>query len=357
VKHVRTNSYEDAPLLPGAQRLPVILYSHGYTSFLSQNTALMEDLASHGYVVFSLQHTYDSSTTVFPNGDIAPADPELFKAAPGPEEPEPRPQVQALIGKTLDERLEGYLRMREAALRGSGRLLRSGPVWLADRTFLHDQLQKGAVPPAVREIVAASALDRVGEMGMSFGGATAGTICLTDPRCAAGINLDGGDFPFQGFAVDMPVPFLMFHSDLANVYRGVGAKPQGRLHSFNEFSYESFPAAGTHANVYRTQLRGAQHLGLSDFSRFVRRPLRDPLFGTTPSKVLIGAQNDVVRGFFDRHLRGQPNGFPQAQLAAYAGWLSPVEGDGIRTWWAAKPESERLAIEARVRRLKATPLR
>ena len=60
VKHVQTNSWEDAPLMAGAARLPVVFYSHGYTSFLGQNTALMEDLASHGYVVFSVQHTSDS---------------------------------------------------------------------------------------------------------------------------------------------------------------------------------------------------------------------------------------------------------------------------------------------------------
>src|SRR5690606_37753809 len=63
VSHVTTNSYPDAPLLEGATNLPTVFYSHGYTSFLQQNTVLMEELASHGYVVFSVQHTYDSSFT------------------------------------------------------------------------------------------------------------------------------------------------------------------------------------------------------------------------------------------------------------------------------------------------------
>ena len=56
LKHIRTNSYADAPLRPGAKDLPVVFYSHGYTSFLAQNTVLMEHLASHGYVVVSVQH-------------------------------------------------------------------------------------------------------------------------------------------------------------------------------------------------------------------------------------------------------------------------------------------------------------
>lgn len=76
-KHVRTNSWVDAPLKPGVRDLPVILYSHGYTAFAGQNTVLFEHLASHGYVVFSLQHTHDSSATVFPDGTVSATDPAL----------------------------------------------------------------------------------------------------------------------------------------------------------------------------------------------------------------------------------------------------------------------------------------
>ena len=50
--HVTTNAFENAPLLAGAGNLPVVIYSHGC-------------------VVYSAQHTYDSSPVVFPNGDVA----------------------------------------------------------------------------------------------------------------------------------------------------------------------------------------------------------------------------------------------------------------------------------------------
>jgi predicted dienelactone hydrolase len=350
LKYVRTNSYENAPLAPGARRLPVVIYSHGYTSYLGQNTVLMEHLASHGYVVFSLQHTYDSATTLFPNGDVAPVDPQVLKAST--DDPLRKVRVQALLGATLDARLNGALQLRAASLTTGDRLARSGPVWLADRIFLHDQLQKGAVPPPIRQIAAAGDLDRVGEMGMSFGGATTGTICLVDRRCAAGINLDGADIPFQAVDVDMPVPFLMFHSDLGNLYRQMGLTPPKTHQSFNEFSYERFATAGTRPDIYRTELRGARHIGLSDASLFMRRPLRDPLYGTTPSRVLIGAQNDFVLGFFDRHLRGVANNFPKPELAAYRDWVTPLGASGVRSWWNAKPPAERAAIEQRIQQLK-----
>ena len=359
VKHVTTNSYPDAPLIAGPSRLPVVFYSHGYTSFLAQNTALMEHLASHGYIVFSVQHTYDSSDTVFPSGEVAKADPalaEMAKPETDADKAAQAAQARAISGATLDERLNGYLRMRELALAGtSDRLLKSGEIWAADRIFVHDQLQRGAVPPAIREIAAAGDLTRVGEMGMSFGGATAGTVCMRDRRCAAGINLDGGDFPFQAFAAEVPVPFLMFHSDLSNIYKQLKAPPPKTTRSFNEFSYESLASMGARRDIYRVSLKGAQHLGVSDFTLFMRRPARDSLFGTTPTKVMIGAQNDFVLGFFDRHLRGIASAYPQGEFKRYRKWATPVPVDAVRTWWAGKTEAERAAIMARIEAVRNAP--
>lgn len=355
LKHVKTHSWVDAPLAPGAQGLPVVFYSHGYTSFLGQNTALMEHLASHGYVVFSLQHTYDSSATVFPNGDVAPLDPALVAESREAMKGEPpKPQRDAMNGKTLDDRLNGHIWIRENGVAKNQRLARSGVVWLADRLFLHDLLQRGGAPAAIAPVVAASDLTRTGEMGMSFGGAVSGSVCMVDPRCAAGINMDGGDFPFEAFAADMPRPFLMFHSDMANILATTQAKLDTRPdYAFNEFSYESFGSAGALPNVHRMQVIGARHLGISDFTLFMRRPVRDALLGTTPSDVMIGVQNDMVLGFFDHYLRGKANGFPETQRKAYADWLAPASNAAVRAWWTNKTPEEQAAITARIAAAKA----
>ncbi|MHA5661899.1 alpha/beta hydrolase, partial [Pseudomonas aeruginosa] len=52
LKHLRTNSYPDAPLRDDSARLPVVFYSHGYSAFAGGNWTLMEELASHGYAVY-----------------------------------------------------------------------------------------------------------------------------------------------------------------------------------------------------------------------------------------------------------------------------------------------------------------
>jgi predicted dienelactone hydrolase len=352
VRHVKTNSYVDAPLLEGARGLPVAFYSHGYTSYLNQNTVLMEELASHGYIVVSVQHTYDSAATAFPDGTVAPTDPALTEVSA--EQGDRPSQADALAGDTLDARLEGALAYQEFAVRNGDRIaIASTQTWVADRLFVHDTLQD-APPQAVADISRAGDFDNVGEVGMSFGGAISGQICTFDPRCAAGVNMDGGNFPFLSFNANMPAPFLMFHSDVGTLYaameRPLAEGKQAR--GFNEFSYERIAEAGTHADVYRVSLKGAQHLGLSDSSLFVGQPVAGILFGTAPANIMIGAQNDVIRGFLDRHLRGQANNFPAKQLADYMDWVVPISNADLPAWWNAKTDAERLAIETRIYAIK-----
>lgn len=351
LRHVRTNSYENAPLLEGARDLPVVFYSHGYASFLGQNTVLMEHLASHGYVVFAVQHP-EVSATVWPDGSVTQMDPDMIAfiqaAANGEVPPEQR---AAIAGPTPQARFEGQLQILENARARPNRIDQSAPVWLADRLFVHDELERAA-PQSVADIVAASNLARVGEMGMSFGGSTAGAICIVDRRCAAGINLDGGNFHITPFAADMPVPFLMFHSDMQKVAASVGAPiPPAPAPGFNEFSYEAFANAGSQ-NVTRVQLRGAHHIGLSDFSLFMRRPFRDGLLGDAPAPIMIGAQNDWVLGFFDRNLRGME---PAPADPRYADWVLPTPNAYVREWWTGKTEAERAAISARIAAAQGVP--
>lgn len=87
------------------------------------------------------------------------------------------------------------------------------------------------------------------------------------------------------FDADLPVPLLMLHADLRGFYRMLGADPSGPLRSFNDFSYERLEHAGQRADIHRMVLRDSLHSGLTDTPLFMRRPLRDGLFGTAPTQV------------------------------------------------------------------------
>lgn len=59
---------------PREGRFPVVLFSHGLASTRIQNTAMMEDLASHGFICAACDHTWDAAVVRFPDGDIATFD-------------------------------------------------------------------------------------------------------------------------------------------------------------------------------------------------------------------------------------------------------------------------------------------
>lgn len=347
LQHITSNAYENAPLTPGARGLPVLFFSHGYTSFLAQNSALLEQLASHGYMIVSIQHPGDAGATLFPNGDVIPMEPMPVPAKPGGK-PDPI-LVKAFGATSTGDRLDAVLRLRADAVRTNDRIgMRSAATWLADRLFVHDQLQKGAVPASVALVVAAGRYDRVGEMGMSFGGATTGAVCMIDPRCAAGVNLDGSDLGFDAFNRNIPTPFLMFHSDPSAIIKLLGATPPAEPRGGNEFSYEQFADAGRRRDLYRVVQLDSKHIGITDFPLFIRQPLKGLMLGNAPMDDMIGTQKDMVLGFFDHYLRGVDNGFPKPQLARWRGRLVPISSCYVGDWWRTKSPAEQARLAAQI---------
>lgn len=75
---VKTNSYKDTSVSITENKYPVIVMSHGWSSsrLLHQNFA--ETLASHGYIVIGIDHTYIAAMTRLKNGDIADFDHEIL---------------------------------------------------------------------------------------------------------------------------------------------------------------------------------------------------------------------------------------------------------------------------------------
>ena len=65
---VKTNSCLNAPVASGAH--PVVVFTQGYTGTFTDYTFLCEDLASLGYVVASIDHTYEATAVEFPDGRV-----------------------------------------------------------------------------------------------------------------------------------------------------------------------------------------------------------------------------------------------------------------------------------------------
>ena len=67
-RHARTNSVLGAPVAPADSAFPVLLYNHGGFWTRWSATYITEWLASHGYVVFSVEHFGFNQTVKYPDG-------------------------------------------------------------------------------------------------------------------------------------------------------------------------------------------------------------------------------------------------------------------------------------------------
>jgi predicted dienelactone hydrolase len=67
---VRTNAAVGATPAGHQRSHPLVVLSPGFTHPRSALTVLAEDLASHGYVVAGIDHTYESHATAFPDGRV-----------------------------------------------------------------------------------------------------------------------------------------------------------------------------------------------------------------------------------------------------------------------------------------------
>src|SRR5215470_5891321 len=151
---LRTNSCYQAPVLTG--RHPVVLASHGYTGMLTDYTFLFEDLASHGYVVASIAHTYESTAVEFPDGKL----------------------ITSAFGTHL---LEGSLRMDEKRLK-LARSLREGDINLVSAQLRRWSESGGALSGRLD-------LEKIGALGHSLGADTV-MVGLKDPEVKAAVLLD-----------------------------------------------------------------------------------------------------------------------------------------------------------------------
>ncbi|MFB3883322.1 MAG: alpha/beta hydrolase family protein [Armatimonadota bacterium] len=157
-------------------------------------------------------------------------------------------------------------------------LLESSRLWAQDISFVIGEVTKLAIGegPFTGKLDAS----RIGVIGMSLGGIAAGSVCLTDERCRAGVNLDGGTYGQLDATIHRP--FLFMGSER---YRG----------------YDGVFLSHTTGPSYAIVVTGSDHYNYTDIC------LLDPthmMVGTIEPARMLGIINAYVSAFLDRHLKG-----------------------------------------------------
>ncbi len=287
---VQTHARLDAQPAAANGKLPVLLFSHGYTSIPSSYTALLEDLASHGYAVLSVVHPYEASAATLADGRVVScldAAGGLSKTVLGvlgewAEEDE----TMTAVTRTPDDAEQ--LRLLRRYLTGLQRTDQSLRRWVDDLKLVLNRLPSLPSTTPAGRLAARLDLGRLGVFGHSMGGITAGQFCSEDARCKAGLNLDG--IPQYGTMIDRSLgrPFLMVYS----------ARP-GR-----DGASDAIYRRGASPYI-RVDVRDTLHLDFSDMALW-DGPLRErSLLGKLDPKRAVAITRAVVREYFDQQLLGR----------------------------------------------------
>jgi dienelactone hydrolase len=264
-----THGRVGAPVERSRGGRPVVLYSPGLGGIRDSSTVLVEELVSRGFIVVTIDHTYEAGEVEFPGGRVET-----------PALPPPTPQV----------------------------IERAVAVRVADTRFVLDTLvglNAGRNPDAERRRLPAGLrgalrLSSVGMFGHSLGGATAAEAMFEDRRIEAGVNLDGTLFgPVVNAGLDRP--FML-----------VAAQGHGRD---DDESWAKFWAnlLGWRLNL---QLTGSAHNSFTDFQVLIPQAagvLNLPpdavqqLIGTIDPHRSIINQRAYLTAFFTLHLRHRNN--------------------------------------------------
>lgn len=276
LKLVRMPAFKESAVAQTREGYPVILFSHGWNGFSAQSTGQALQLASHGYVVVGVQHTYGAVMTVFEDGTIARNNPSTLPT-----------------GAPSDE--------YEAAAR------RLADQWAGDLGYAADFLKAQNDDPA-SPLYGSLDFSRLGVYGHSMGGGAAIQFCGTDSRCKALLGMDPFMRPVSVEVLENGVSqpaFFMFSQRWAD---DVESRNNTLFHKF---------ISNVPGRLGVISIAGTAHYDFSDLPLLSPLTARLGLKGPISGRRVTAIINDYLLSFFDRTLKGVPTDLFQEQIQKY----------------------------------------
>lgn len=287
--------------IDSGKAFPVIIFSHGASVCNhNSNTTQCEELASHGYVVVGINHTYNSILAKFPDRRMITSTKAAKERRKGKDFTE--------LKQKLDDELE---------------------IWISDVQFVLNQLKHLNND---KKSTFYQHLDqtKIGMFGHSFGGATAIQMCRRNPRIKACVDLDGGLFgPDRAKAFDKPVMFLLNGGIKKQAYTPMSQwvkddpdfkiktpKEEQTFKSIVFFSIRQLTKSiGNKAHAFIIDEAG--HLDFTDVALMKQASILSFLTGLIGNLGFLQGKIDGFRAtnivrtylvnFFDKYLKGKPS--------------------------------------------------
>lgn len=209
---VITHCYDHVPLSAKRKQYPVMIYSHGLNGYLMDSTVLCTDLASYGYIVFSVGHPYGSEFTYYQDGTYFSEWQEVIGDNPKVSMRENiKLPLRLLPIRSIEKRYADWMKYSEKYMQIQQKLI---PLWKEDFKGGLDYIQKLSQGEIESIFNGRLALKRgIGAIGMSLGGLCAVSVAVEDHRISYGINIDGGIYTRLNH-VRKDVPLFVLHEQI-----------------------------------------------------------------------------------------------------------------------------------------------
>tara|TARA_R100001143_G_C3361089_1_gene135906 strand:+ start:1977 stop:3431 length:1455 start_codon:yes stop_codon:yes gene_type:complete len=276
---VNTHVYRDATIAD--EKFPVLIFSHGYNSKANNYYALLSEIVSHGYIVFALNHTYESIGSTFPDGTKTFFDYQYAQKIESGTWEDMEPVIASFNeGLSFEDRhpivkkgLKNYF-VRDIVER-----------WAEDLTGVVDQIDTWNNSGFFEGKLD---ITNIGVFGHSRGGGAAGETLLTDNRIKAGANIDGVQW---GRIVDTSFedPFLFISADWPE------EKEDLNSHAYIHKSKYVF---------YEARILNTGHSSFMDIPFMIPMEMLNQA-GDIEPEMGIEITSKLVTSFFDKHLKNK----------------------------------------------------
>lgn len=259
---------------------PLIVFSHGAFGIRSSNETLYRELASHGYVVCSIDHTYHCLYTTDVEGNKTQIDKGYMKEVSAEDAQSDRQKSYEYYQKWMSVRT-------------------------ADIDFVIDQIINNTRSDnaAVYKLID---IEKIGVMGHSLGGSAAlgigrvragigAVIALESPFLCDIEGVRDGEFVFVDKSY--PVPLLNVYSDSS--WDIIANRPQ--------YAQNQALLSDTPKDVFNVHIKGSRHIGLTDLSLsspYITRMLDGQKSSLTVEECLKTI-NKLTLDFFNCYLKGE----------------------------------------------------
>lgn len=292
---------ESGRVTDGIAGFPLVIFSHGAFGYYQSNTSTYMELASHGYVVISLDHPYHSFFTKDTSGKTIIVNPQFMQEVMyinenGTSEQE----IIELSHSWLDIRtkdmnfvLDSVKAAKEPAAETAS-IAELPACWFVSG--------KTSAVEEILSVLAITDTERIGLMGHSMGGAASVTVGRTRDDIDAVIDLDGTMLGEQFSYVDgvydfydevYPVPMLVVNNE-EHHFEGEEV----------ESLYVNRVVLANAKDAKYTYFKGSGHMNFTDLPLFSPALANMLGIGEVNPKECIVKMNQLVLDYYNCYLKG-----------------------------------------------------